>query len=169
MVFLVPIITTVFLDLIFLPAFIGFQNSSLLSLFLISIIFYLGINKRSILIGIFLSVFIEIIFKYNPGLYTISFLIMVAMIFCVSKFFNFPTIRSSNNIFTTIGLSVAVLFTNYAFYLVFMVVSDYIKNDYRNMVPMHSLLTPALVGYYLFETLLIFYFIKLFTQDGKRI
>lgn len=169
MIFLVSVFAMIFVDSIFLPAFIGFQNSSLLSLFIVSMVFCLGINKRTILVGTFLAVFMEILFKHSLGSYVTSFLIVVMAIFYISKFFNLPTVGSGNNFFTALILSSAAFLANYVFYIIFNIMSGYINGNYWIIVPLRELLTPLLVSSYLLETFLLFYFIKLLTKNGKRI
>ena len=167
MVFLISTIIIFFLDAILLPSFFNFKFSSLLSLFLIAIILYSGVNKKSIWIGISISALIEIIFKYNPGSYVISFIILILIIFLVSKFLNLPLLKHAN-IYTVLGLSLFAPFLNYLLFFIFIAISGYIKSDHRLILPMYSPVNPLLIFCYLLETFLILFMFR-FLESIKNV
>src|SRR3989344_8105887 len=100
------LIGILFLDFIFLPSFFRFYDSSLSSLFLISVILYYGINKNTVLFVFLSALLIELLAGYNPGLYSIAFLLCVLILFILSKTFNIPTVSQASSIFTYAGLSI---------------------------------------------------------------
>ena len=154
MIFLISTIIVFFLDIIFLPSFLGFKFSSLLSLLLISIILYFGVNKKSIWVGILISAIIEIILKYIPGSYVTSFVILVLFIFLALRFLNFPSLKYSG-ISTILVVSTFAPFINYLFFLIFNIVSGYAKNDYGLILPFYSPINPLFLILYSLEMFLI--------------
>ena len=147
-----------FLDTIFIPAFIGFYASSLISLLMIAVILYLGINEQSISIGFLFALLVEYVFKYTPGSYAITFLLIALVIFLISRFLNLPSLKSSRNIVDIVSLSVVAPFINYLFHLVFTGISAYTKDGYSFLLPAHDLI---LLVYYSVGMFLILIFLKL--------
>lgn len=131
-------ITVIFLDLILLPSLLGFFNSSLSSVFLISLILYFGVTKRSIVFGLIFSILLEIILGYQLGSYSISFLISCALLLFASKFISIP---KSILILSLTGPSL-----NYAFYLIFV---------FMNKQALYAFRDPVLYLYYFVEIFLI--------------
>lgn len=140
-----------FLDVLFLPSLLGFFNSSLSSVFLISLILYFGLTKRSILFGVIFSLLLEIILGYRLGSYSVSFLIVCSLFLFASKF---VTIPRSIWILSLIGP-----FLNYVFYFVFIFINNRILHAFQN---------PTLYLYYSIETFLILNLLTYFNAK-KRI
>jgi len=106
------LLSVLFLDSIILPSLFGFYDSSLTSLFLISVILNFGIDKKTILFVFLSSLLVDFLLGHDPGLYSLSLLILVLIVFVLSRAFNIPTGKNSG-IYSFFALSLLGVFLNY--------------------------------------------------------
>lgn len=137
----------IFLDFIFLPSFFGFFESSLTSLFLISTIFYFGINKKTISYVFLSAILIEIVVSYSSGTYVLSFILIIAFLFLISKIFNINPVKNSTNIYNYVRTSFAVVLMNYLLSQFFSLISGYTEGHWvfsqKNLIDSLSLVHTA--------------------------
>jgi len=81
-------IVSYFFDAIFLPAFLGFENSFLTILFLISVISYFGVDNSIIIHGSVLYFCLELLSGYYFGLLMLPFLIICLLIYLFRQYLN---------------------------------------------------------------------------------
>ena len=106
------LLSVLFLDSIILPSLFGFYDSSLTSLFLISVILNFGIDKKTILFVFLSSLLVDFLLGHDPGLYSLSLLILVLIVFVLSRAFNIPNGKNSG-IYSFFALSLLGVFLNY--------------------------------------------------------
>ena len=155
---LLSAILFIILDFIVLPA-VGFFNGSLLSLFMISLILYYGVQEKPIILGLGLAVLTEFSLGYKLGAYSVSFLILCILILFISKFFNIPTIKTSRGVNTIFMLSLAGPFLYYGFIVIFNLI-----NTRNFIVPAHAA-DFVYLAYYFLGIFLLLNFLK-YVQKG---
>lgn len=147
MIFLALTIGAIFIDAILLSSLFGFMTSSLTTLFLVTIILYFGITKKSILFGLLSALLMEAFFKYMPGSYVVSFLVVAAIIFLISRFLNLPSLRDTNSVATIIGVAIVAAFINYLFFFALILVAGFIRDDYNFLTLYGSFNIIAVISY----------------------